>query len=195
MSAQCIIVTNTSSAAVVPMLSNITTARGNYQGVAIFGRCGSARVSELLSNDAWRSKTLFISSDGADCGYNLEDISELTSAFEMWRVSVVHVVVERVDFQSRTLGTWSHDVGTLLRRYVATLEAVVKHDVTTRVILHVDIAKSRSHDVTLLCRDPFVSSYDFADIILSTVYSFTGVYKNLYKLSHVYNILYAHNIP
>lgn len=105
----------------------------------------------------------------------------------------MHVVVKRADLESRDLGAWSRDTGALLRRYAATLEAVVKHDVTTRVIVHVDVAMtSRNHDMKSLCLDPFTAaSRDFADVILSTVYSFTDVYRNLYKLSHVYNVLYV----
>ena len=198
-SADCVIVSDGSSAAILPLLGNITAAAAaaagdGRQGVAIFGRCGGARASQLLTSDTWRTETtLFISSDGADCGRHLANIGRLSSAFARWRIGTVHVVVERADLRSRDLGAWLRDAGALLRRYAATLDAVVKHDVTTRVFVHVDvIVTSRGRDAKSLCRDPFASvSRDFADVILSTVYSFTDVYRSVYKLKHVYNVLYV----
>lgn len=187
------IVSDGSSAAILPLLGNTTVAGDGRQGVAVFGRCGGVRVSELLASDAWRTKmTLFISSDGTDCGRHLVNIGKLSSAFARWRIGTVHVVVEHADLESRDLGAWLRDTGVLLRRYAATLEAVVKHDVMTRVIVHVDVVvTSRSRDVKSLCRDPFSAvSRDFADVTLSTIYSFTDLYRNLHKLRHVYNVLY-----
>jgi len=84
---------------------------------------------------------LFISSDGTDCSLHLVNISELNTAFARWRIGSgtgqFNVVVDRADFQTRELEAWSRDTGALLRRYVATLEAAVKRDVTTRVVLYV----------------------------------------------------------
>ena len=195
-SAHCVVVNDASSAAILPLLSNITAVTAtdhSRPGIAIFGRCGGSRVSKLMTSDTWRTEmTLFLAADAADCSLHLVNMSELDSAFARWRIGTVHVFVDRADFESRGLGAWSRDSGELLRRYVATLEAVVKHDVTTRVFLHVDVVvTSRSRDdVMSVCRDPFVASRDFSDVILSTVYSFTDVYRNLYKLRHVYNVLY-----
>ena len=66
----------------------------------------------------------------------------------------------------------SRDTGALLRWYVATLEAVVKHDVMTRVILHNDdVVTSPTNDVASLCCDPFRESRDFSDVILPRIYT------------------------
>jgi len=82
--------------AILPLLGNITSLDVGRQGVAIFGRCNSARVSELLTSDIWRTRmTLFVSSVVvADCSLHLVNTSELKLA----------MVVHRVDFRSRELG-------------------------------------------------------------------------------------------
>ena len=192
---KCVVVNDASSAAILPLLGNITAAGAGRQGIAVFGRCRGVRVSQRLTSDAWRTeRTLFIdASDGADClVHHPVNISELSAAFARWQVGTVHVVVGRADLQSRDPGAWSRDAGALLRRYVATLEAVVRHDVTTRVVVHADVTMT-SLGSKSPCRDPFPArSRDFADVILSTIYSFTHVYRNLYNLSHVYNVLYTH---
>lgn len=193
---QCVAVIDTASAEGLPMLKSILSAGDSRRGVAIFGRRLSARVSKLLTSITRRNDTtLFVSSNGVECGgRNLLNIGDLTTAFARFRIEAVHIVFERADFQSRHLETRSHDIGVLLRRYIATLEAIVKHDVTTRVIFHVDVTMSPRHNMTFLCRDPFNTTRDFADVILSTAYSFANVYRNLYKLKHIYNILYVHDI-
>jgi len=151
-------------------------------------------VTALLTSDIWRTEMIsFISSDGADCGVHLTNISELSSVFATRRIGVVHVVVERSDLSSRDPSLWFRDTAALLKRFVMTLETIIKHDATTRVIVHVDVVATLGYrDIKSLCRDPFTEgSRDFYDVILSTIYSFTDVYRNLYKMRHVYNILYA----
>ena len=197
--AGCMIVSGGSSDAILPLLGNFTAAAAGRQGVAIFGRCGGARASQLLTSDTWRTEmTLLISpfDRDADCGRQLQvNIGELSAAFARWRVGTVHVVVERADLESGDAGAWPRGAGAWLRRYAATLEAVVRHDVATRVVVHADVIVTSvggTRDVTSLCRDPFGgASRDFADVILSTVYSFTDVYRNLYNLTHVYSVLYV----
>jgi len=183
-----------SSTDILPLLDNILSAEHSRQGVAVLGRCGSARVSRLLSSIESRTETnLFISFNGVEGGQNMLNVSKLKSMFAELRIRIVHIVFERAEFQSRHLGIWSHEIALLLRRYIATLEALVKHDVTTRVVLHIDVRKSLRHNMTLLCSDPFDVSRDFSDVMLSSAYSFTNVYRNLYMLNHVYNILYVHD--
>ena len=182
------------SADALPLLQNTLSVDDSRQGLAVFGRCGSDRVSKLLSSIQSRSEMdAFISSNGVECGKNMLNISKLTGMFAKFRIGMVHVVFERADFRSRHLGMWSRDIGILLRRYIATLEAVVKYDVTTRIVLHVDVTMLQPRNMTSLCGDPFDMSRDFYDVILSSVYSFTNVYRTLYTLSHVYNVLYVHD--
>jgi len=195
MLAQCVSVVDGSSTDVLPSPDDIMLTGAHPQGVAVFGRCGSIRVSKLLTSITRKIEiTLFISSDDVGCGHNLLNISDLTTAFARFRISTVHIVFEREDFQSRNLGMWARDIGMLLNRYIATLEAIVKHDITIRVILHADVTISQPYTTTLLCRDPFDMSRDFSDVILSSAYSFANVYRTLHELDYVYNILYVHNI-
>jgi len=182
-----------SSTDALPLLENTLSVEDSRQGLAVFGRCSSARVSKMLSSIQSRSEmNLFISSNAVECGKNTLNISKLTDMFAKFRIGMVHIFFERADFRSRHLGMWSHDIGILLRRYIATLEAVVKYDVTTRLVLHVDVTMLQPRNMTSLCGDPFDMSRDFYDVILSSVYSFTNVYRTLYTLDHVYNILYVH---
>jgi len=189
-----VVVINASSTDVFPLLDNILSDKDSRQGVAVLGRCRSASVSELLSRTKARSQmTLFISSDDVECRQNMMNTSKLIGMFAKFRINIVHIFFERTEFQARHLGMWSHDIGMLLRRYIATLEAIVRHDVTTRVVLHVDVKMPQHRNMTLLCSDPFDMSRDFSDVILSSVYSFANVYRNLHTLNYVYNILYVHD--
>jgi len=184
-----VVVKNDSLASILPSLGSIKSSDGIPRRVAVFGRCNGASISK-------KQKTiLYLSSDGMHCGENLTNASAIYSAFTRWNIDVVHVVVTRADFRSRRLGSWSHGTASLLRRYVATLEALVKYDVTTPLVLHVEVAvNSENHDLKSLCHDPFVVSRDFADVMLSTVYSFTDAYRQLYNLRHVYSVLYLYRI-
>jgi len=183
-----------SSTDILPLLDTILSAKHSRHGVAVLGRYGSARVSRLLSSIKSRTETtLFISLNAIECGQNRLNISKLNSMFAKLHIRIVHVVFERAEFQSRHLGIWSHEIGVLLRRYIATLEALVKYDVTTRVVLHIDVTASQRHNMTLLCSDPVDVSHDLSDVIFSSAYSFANVYRNLYMLNHVYTILYVHD--
>jgi len=194
-----VVVKDASSVTISQLLSNLSASASeasSRQGtVAIFGQCGDTRVSQLLTGgDPWRieMKRLFIPTDGdaRTCGHLAAIIGgELTtSAFARWHVGVVHVLVKRT---SRAWST-SEKAGTLLRRYVATLEAIIRYDVTTHVIVHFDdVFVPSSPNYSTLCRDPFgARSRDLADVMTSTIYSFTDVYRNLYQMPNVYNVLY-----
>jgi len=190
--AHCVVVKDNSLASILPSLRSIKSQNNSVQRIAVFGRCNSDAVSKMFhSNTQENDIILYISSDGSHCGENLTNASAISSAFAKWSIDVVHVVVTRGDFQLLGLGFWSHGTASVLRRYVATLEALVKYDVTTLLALHVEVVvKSKKYDIISLCHDPFVASRDFSDVMLSTVYSFTDVYRQLYNLRHVYNVLH-----